>query len=66
LPVEFCNSGGHVATVIVDGRVVVEGGHATLVDEERIIAAGAAAAKALWTRVTGQAPRGPERWRGMH
>jgi len=58
--------GRDVATVIVDGRVVVEGGRATLVDEEKILAAGAAAAKALWTRVTGQAPKGPERWRGMH
>ena len=54
--------GRDVATVIVDGRVVVEGGRATLVDEDEIIAAGAAAAKALWTRVTGRSPAGPARW----
>jgi 5-methylthioadenosine/S-adenosylhomocysteine deaminase len=55
--------GRDVATVIVDGRVVVEGGRATLVDEEKIRFAGAAATKALWTRVTGHAPAGPPRWR---
>jgi 5-methylthioadenosine/S-adenosylhomocysteine deaminase len=55
--------GRDVATVIVDGRVVVENGRATLVDEERIRHDGAAAAKALWTRVTGRPPAGPERWR---
>lgn len=54
--------GGDVATVIVDGRVVVEGGRATLVDEEKIRLEGAAAAKNLWTRVTGHAPAGPSRW----
>ena len=54
--------GRDVATVIVDGRVVVEGGQATLVDEERIRSEGAAATKALWTRVTGRSPAGPERW----
>jgi 5-methylthioadenosine/S-adenosylhomocysteine deaminase len=54
--------GRDVATVIVDGRVVVEEGHATLVDEERIRRDGAAAAKALWTRVTGRPPAGPARW----
>jgi len=48
--------GRDVSTVIVDGRVVVENGHATLVDEERIIAEGAAAADAIWTRVTGRSP----------
>lgn len=45
--------GRDVATVIVDGRVVVEGGRATLVDEERIRVDGAAAAQALWTRCAG-------------
>ena len=53
--------GRDVATVIVDGRIVVERGRAILVDEDRIRAEGAAAAKALWTRVTGHPP-GPDRW----
>jgi 5-methylthioadenosine/S-adenosylhomocysteine deaminase len=57
--------GRDVATVIVDGRVVVEDGRATLVDEDRIRHDGAAAAKALWTRVTGQPPAGPARWRAV-
>ena len=51
--------GRDVATVIVDGRVVVDGGRATLVDEGKIRAEGLAAARALWTRVTGHAPGGP-------
>jgi 5-methylthioadenosine/S-adenosylhomocysteine deaminase len=55
--------GRDVATVIVDGRVVVENGRAALVDEVRIRHDGAAAAKALWTRVTGRPPAGPARWR---
>ena len=54
--------GRDISTVIVDGRVVVENGRATLVDEDEIIAEGAAAAKALWTRVTGRTPAGPSRW----
>jgi 5-methylthioadenosine/S-adenosylhomocysteine deaminase len=54
--------GRDVAMVIVDGRIVVEGGHATLVDEDKIRLEGAAAARALWTRVTGHAPTGPARW----
>jgi hypothetical protein len=45
-----------VRTVIVDGRIVVEDGHATLVDEQKIREAGAAATRSLWTRVTGRAP----------
>jgi 5-methylthioadenosine/S-adenosylhomocysteine deaminase len=53
--------GRDVATVIVDGCVVVEAGRATLVDEDRIRAEGAGAARALWTRVTGHAPVGPTR-----
>lgn len=53
--------GRDVATVIVDGRIVVEGGRATLVDEEQIRRDGAAAAKALWTRATGRLPAGPAR-----
>jgi 5-methylthioadenosine/S-adenosylhomocysteine deaminase len=57
--------GRDVATVIVDGRVVVESGRAALVDEDRIRHEGMAAAKALWTRVTGRPPAGPERWRAM-
>ena len=52
--------GRDVATVIVDGRIVVEEGRATLVDEDRIRSEGAAAAKTLWTRVTGSIPIG--RW----
>jgi 5-methylthioadenosine/S-adenosylhomocysteine deaminase len=48
--------GRDVAMVIVDGRIVVEGGRAPLVDEDRIRREGAAAARALWTRVTGCAP----------
>jgi 5-methylthioadenosine/S-adenosylhomocysteine deaminase len=54
--------GRDVSTVIVDGRVVVENGRATLVDEDDILAKGAAAAKSLWTRVTGRSPAGPARW----
>ena len=57
--------GRDIATVIVDGRVVVENGRATLVDEDKIRADGAAAAKTLWTRVTGHPPAGPVRWQ-MH
>jgi 5-methylthioadenosine/S-adenosylhomocysteine deaminase len=54
--------GRDIHTVIVDGRVVVDGGRATLVDEDRIRRDGAAAARNLWTRVTGTAPAGPPRW----
>ena len=54
--------GRDVATVIVDGRIVVQDGRATLVDEEKIRNEGEAAAKSLWTRVTGHAPAGPARW----
>lgn len=54
--------GRDVATVIVDGRVVVESGRATLVDEDKIRAEGKAAAAALWTRVTGHPPAGPAHW----
>jgi len=54
--------GRDVAMVIVDGRIVVEGGRATLVDEDKIRLEGAAAARALWTRVTGHPPAGPARW----
>jgi 5-methylthioadenosine/S-adenosylhomocysteine deaminase len=54
--------GRDVAMVIVDGRVIVENGRPTLVDQEAIISEGAAAAKSLWTRVTGHPPAGPSRW----
>jgi 5-methylthioadenosine/S-adenosylhomocysteine deaminase len=54
--------GRDVATVIVNGRVVVEGGRATLVDEDKIRSDGASAARSLWTRVTGHPPAGPARW----
>jgi 5-methylthioadenosine/S-adenosylhomocysteine deaminase len=57
--------GRDVATVIVDGRVVVENGCAALVDEDRIRHDGMAAAKALWTRVTERPPAGPGRWRAV-
>jgi 5-methylthioadenosine/S-adenosylhomocysteine deaminase len=56
--------GRDVRTVIVDGRIVVEDGHATLVDEARIREEGAAAVKSLWTRVTGKAPAGPRQYLG--
>jgi hypothetical protein len=52
-----------VATVIVDGRIVVEEGRATLVDEDKIRAEGAAAAKNLWERVTGSVPAA--QWRAV-
>jgi 5-methylthioadenosine/S-adenosylhomocysteine deaminase len=50
--------GRDVATVIVQGRVVVEDGRATLVDEEPIRRDGATAAKNLWDRVAGRTPDG--------
>jgi len=43
--------GRDVALVIVNGRVVVEDGHATLVDEAQIRADAANAAQRLWKRV---------------
>jgi 5-methylthioadenosine/S-adenosylhomocysteine deaminase len=43
--------GRDVEMVVVDGRIVVEGGRATLVDEEEIRRHAAAAAKRLWERV---------------
>ena len=42
--------GRDVEMVIVDGRVVVENGHATLVDEEQIRRAATRAARNLWAR----------------
>jgi 5-methylthioadenosine/S-adenosylhomocysteine deaminase len=48
--------GRDVSTVIVDGKIVVEQGRATLVDEEDIRSKAAAAAKSLWTRVAGEPP----------
>jgi 5-methylthioadenosine/S-adenosylhomocysteine deaminase len=51
--------GRDVSTVIVDGRVVVEGGRATLVDEERIRREARVAATRLWTRVQGRSPERP-------
>jgi 5-methylthioadenosine/S-adenosylhomocysteine deaminase len=48
--------GRDVETVIVDGRIVVEHGEATLVDEEGIRRDGERAARQLWTRVTGHTP----------
>ena len=42
----------------------VEANHSrvALVDEDKIRLEGAAAARALWTRVTGHPPAGPARW----
>lgn len=51
--------GRDVATVIVNGAVVVEDGRSTLLDDARVRADAARAAKSLWTRVAGTAP-GPE------
>ena len=48
--------GRDVVTVIVDGRVVVDGGRATQVDEERIRREAKDAARSLWTRVLGRSP----------
>jgi 5-methylthioadenosine/S-adenosylhomocysteine deaminase len=48
--------GRDVRHVFVDGRLVVEDGRATLVDEEEIRREGERAARRLWTRVTGVAP----------
>jgi 5-methylthioadenosine/S-adenosylhomocysteine deaminase len=42
--------GRDVDFVIVDGRIVVEGGRATLADEEEIRREGARAARQLWAR----------------
>ncbi len=53
-----CGQGRDVSTVIVDGRVVVEDGRATTVDEGEIRRDGAAAARSLWDRVTAGTARG--------
>jgi len=42
--------GRDVEMVVVDGRIVVEGGHATLVDEAQIIADANRVAQGLWER----------------
>jgi 5-methylthioadenosine/S-adenosylhomocysteine deaminase len=52
--------GRDVHTVVVDGRIVVEGGEATLVDEEHVKRDAKEAAWRLWTRVQGRPP-GPLR-----
>lgn len=49
--------GRDVGMVIIDGRIVVEDGHPTLVDEERIRREAACAAKRLWDRVGANAHR---------
>jgi 5-methylthioadenosine/S-adenosylhomocysteine deaminase len=46
-------TGRDATMVVVDGRIVVEDGRATMVDEERIRREAAAAAASLWGRVTG-------------
>lgn len=43
-------SGGDVAYVIVDGRIVVEKGHCVLIDEEEVLARAAATTQAVWKR----------------
>lgn len=48
--------GRDVRTVVVAGRIVVEDGRATMVDEEDILRQGAEATRRLWTRVTGVDP----------
>jgi 5-methylthioadenosine/S-adenosylhomocysteine deaminase len=48
--------GRDVRTVVVAGRIVVEDGGATLVDEEEIRREGAEATRRLWRRVTGVDP----------
>jgi 5-methylthioadenosine/S-adenosylhomocysteine deaminase len=47
--------GRDVEMVVVDGRVVVEGGHATLVDEQEIIREARQVAQGLWERARAQA-----------
>jgi 5-methylthioadenosine/S-adenosylhomocysteine deaminase len=44
--------GRDVEMVLVDGRIVVDGGRATLVDGERILADAQRTAQALWNRTT--------------
>jgi 5-methylthioadenosine/S-adenosylhomocysteine deaminase len=51
--------GRDVATVIVQGRIVVEDGRALGVEEEPIRRAAAAAAEHLWDRVAGPRRRNP-------
>ena len=46
--------GRDVEMVIVDGRIVVEDGHATLVDEDEIIADAKQVAAGLWERARAQ------------
>lgn len=41
---------GDVSTVIVDGRIVVDGGRYELGDEDAIVAAGVAAVERVWNR----------------
>jgi 5-methylthioadenosine/S-adenosylhomocysteine deaminase len=48
--------GSDVHTVIVDGRVVIEDGHATMVDEDQIIHDAREAGRRLWSRVQGHPP----------
>lgn len=48
--------GRDVATVLVDGRVVVEDGRATQVDEDKIRRDAREATRSLWTRVQGRPP----------
>ena len=53
--------GRDVATVIVDGRIVVEGWHPTEVDGAAIRRDGEAAARRLWNRATGRPPEAASR-----
>ncbi|MGE0147618.1 MAG: amidohydrolase family protein [Parvibaculaceae bacterium] len=47
--------GGDVAHVLVDGRIVIEDGRSTQVDEEEIRRAAAAACERLWRKAQGAA-----------
>ena len=46
--------GRDVEMVVVDGRIVVEDGHATLVDERQIISEANRVAQSLWERARAQ------------
>jgi len=56
--------GDEVETVVVDGRVVVEQGRVTTVDEERVLAEAQAAADALVERA-GTARLRQRPWRSL-
>jgi len=55
----FSTRASSVAHVIVDGRVIVEDGHSTMVDEEEVYARADAAARRVVDRIGGRAA---DRW----